>query len=101
MKIILNYMGFLKGIIENSKNRNRRLKEAQEEERIQRKVHERNLGHNEREFNKMLEQERQKEIAYGLKFMNFKRRWEDNQKSRQMMQFNANLWSDNNNILSW
>lgn len=94
-------MGFIKNIIENSKNRNFKLKEAEENERIMRKVRERSMGHNERELNKMLEEERQKEIAHGLRFMNFKRKFEDKQKARRMMTFNADLWSPNNNLLRW
>lgn len=94
-------MGILKSIIENSKSKNRRLKEAQEEQTIMKKLHERNLGHNERELNSILERERQIGIKKDLKFFDLQRKINEKTNARNMMSFNPEIWSDNHSILKW
>lgn len=92
-------MGVIDKFINNFKSRNAKFKEYQEDERIQRQLSERKLSHNERILNKLLEEERQKQIRNQLDFMVKKRKMEDLNKQRNFMKFNQE-WFNNNSILN-
>ena len=87
-------MGVIDKFINNFQSRNQKFKEYQEDDRIQSQLHERKLSHNERVLNKLLEEQRQKDIANQLRFMEKQRKVDELQKSRDFMKFNPNLWND-------
>lgn len=84
----------IREIIENWKQKNMRFKEMEEEDRMVNKLQQRKLGHNERELNKFMEEERQKQITNDLKLAKLKRRWEDKQQEKNMMNFNSGLFNE-------
>lgn len=87
-------MGVIDKFINNFKGRNAKFKEYQEDDRIQRQLSERKLSHNERILNKLMEEERQKQIRNQLDFMVKKRKMEELNKERNFMKFNKNMFNN-------
>lgn len=88
-------MGIVDKIINNFRAKNERWKEFEEEDRVQNQLQERKLSHNERVLNKLMEEERQKRIKNQLKFMEGRRQMQEEQKARQFMKFDSQIWNDN------
>lgn len=84
----------IKELINNWRERERKFKDFQEEDLIQRKIQERKLPHNERVLNTFLEEERQKEIKNQLKLFRLKKRFEEKKKLRNMNSFDSNMFKD-------
>ena len=87
-------MGVIDKFINNFKSRNQKFKEYEEDERINRQLSERKLSHNERILNKLMEEERQKQIRNQLDFMVKKRKMEEIDKERNFMKFNKNMFNN-------
>lgn len=91
-------MGKFSDLVKHLVKKKRKIKELQEDDRIQETLKERKLSYNERELMKLLENKRQKEIKDHLKLLDMERKWEEKQNSRNMLKFNPLLFQ-NQNIL--
>jgi hypothetical protein len=91
-------MSIIKEIIQRRKEKDRKVKEIEENDRIIRNLEEKKMSHYERELMRSLEEERQELIKEALKWDIRKRQAEDKIKAKQMMKFNSEMFN-NDSIL--
>ena len=87
-------MGFIKDFLERRKERDLRMRTAEDDDRIFSTIHERKQSHWEREMIKGLEKEKQQCIKEALHWENKKRMADEKLKARNMMKFNPEMFNN-------
>lgn len=87
-------MGFIQELIKRKNARKEKMKEAEENEFVFRNLEQRKLSHDERNMVKILEEERKEYIKEALRCDARKRTALDKLKSRDMMKFNPEFFSE-------
>lgn len=91
-------MGFLKEFIDRKRDRDRRMKDYEDNDRIEDTINDRKMSHNERELIKIMNHERELAIREALYWEEIRRQNEEKLKARNMMKFNQSMFN-NENIL--
>lgn len=83
-------MGFIKDLINRSREKKERLAEFELQDRVVSQGELKKKSHNERELLKILEHERQEAIKEALRYEEKRRVADEKFKARQMLKFNPN-----------
>lgn len=85
----------LKGFIQRYKDRKQAVKDYEDNDRMVNNFNQKKLSHNERVLNKLMEQNRQKQISRQLEFELSRRKNEDKQQAKKLFGSHNKLWKDN------
>lgn len=91
-------MGFIKDILQKSRERKDKLRSYQDEDRVVETIRQRKLSHDERVLIESLEEEKQKYIKEANYWEKKRRQYEERSKARSMMSFNPEFFQ-NDSIL--
>ena len=95
-------MGIIQNILRKSQEKKERMREIENNDRMLNNLETKKLSHDERIIIKGLEEERAEVLKEALKWDERKRKALDKLRSREMMQFNSNMFQDEkNNLLKW